>query len=153
MQHRISAQASLGRPSRTISSMMDLSDRPTAKASVINCFNSFISKSIQSWFEFSNQLAFTLVCRFATTDNFEHLITPFSISIIPNSITEGPVLVLIHSTTNVLLPTDFYTTEKSMTLGHSNTDVRIASVYALNTVQDMVSVTSFFSYHVVIITE
>jgi len=41
---RISAQASLGRPSRTINSMMDLSVRPMANVSVINCFNSVIIK-------------------------------------------------------------------------------------------------------------
>jgi hypothetical protein len=57
------------------------------------------------------------------------------------------VLVLIHSTAYMLLPTDFYTTEKSSTLGHSNTDIRIASVYALNTVQDMVSIGTEFSFH------
>ena len=83
---------------------------------------------------------------FSATDNLEHFVAKISIRIGTDKFAKCPILVFTLCTTNMLLPPHFYRAEKSMTLCNCYTDVAVASVYALYTIQHMVSVLAGFSF-------
>jgi len=112
----------------------------------VNNFHCVSLECIQWGIQFRNQLSFPLVRWFATTDNFNHFICPCAVTQFTESGTHSPCFILASGSAHMLLPADFDRTEICLSLRYSQTDVAIASVYALYTIQHMVSVLAGFSF-------
>ena len=84
---------------------------------------------------------------FSATDNLEHFVAKICIRIGTDKFAKCPILVFTLCTANMLLPPHFYRAEKSVTLCNCHTNVAVASIDTLNTVQDMVSIGTLFSIH------